>query len=157
MAEVKWDARDLRSFSKAMRQVDRNLARTNRKAMLKAAGIVAEDARHRMEGHSPKVAKTIKPFAVGGAVGVQTGNRTPVGGFAVALEAGNSGSDRDILQSAQSGKFKHKVFGKWTSPAVEQDMHPTLGPAALLKSDEMIEELRKGVAATLKDVRLTLE
>ena len=49
-----------------------------------------------MEGYSPKVAKTIKPFAVGAAAGVQTGKKGPVGGFAVALEVGNaSGRPRD--------------------------------------------------------------
>ncbi len=156
MAQVKFDASDLNSFAKAVRQADKNTAKEYRKALLESAAIVAEEARHMMEGYSPKVAKTIKPFAVGAAAGVQTGKKGPVGGFAVALEVGNASDDRAILESRRSGMFKHKVFGKWTSPAVEQGMFPTLGPAALAKDAEMIEALRKGVVRAFKDVKLDI-
>jgi hypothetical protein len=156
MADVGYDARDLRNFGRALRKTSRDGYKQYRRALKEATVDVVAEARGLAQGKG--VAATIKPFAVGGSIGVQVGKDGSVG---KAFEIGNSeGSSSDALRgaamAATQGKFGHPVFGRKGS-WVLQDMHPAVIPTVVANEGKTIEKLLKGVNRALADVGLEME
>lgn len=150
MADVSIDTRDLRNFSKAIRQASRRTGKEFHDALKKSAEIIVVEARPL--ARSTKVADHFVPGAHGANAYVELTSAE-----AVVFEVGNSSNERDMLRSEQSGMFKHKVFGRWTSPAVEEPLHPAVGPAAIANQGRALDQLADGVNRAFESVRLKME
>jgi hypothetical protein len=156
---VAYDANDLKQFSRALRKVSQDTYKQYRRSLKDATVEMVAEAKAKASENSTTIADTIKPFAVGAAIGVQVGSaKVPIGEL---FEEGNAGgSERDLLRgqavAAEDGTFGHPVFGR-KGTWVKQDMHPSVIPAVLANQARTVELLLEGVNRAFKDVGLELE
>jgi hypothetical protein len=146
------DAREFRSFARALKLARPALRRETIRNLRAAGDLIAKDAKAIAGEHSESIPPTIKTQVRGMRVGVQAGGKgnaraafnAPYGtltsnkalrqaeeGIALAglYELGNKGESNKSSAAAERGVFRHPVFGhadRW----VDQERHPFLVPAA---------------------------
>jgi hypothetical protein len=132
LKEFRQLTRDLKSF-----KPDKQLKKTLRVA----GGLIAEDAKTNAEEYSQSIPPSVKVRLRGTSISVIAGGPgVPLAGL---FELGNKGKGKSQA-AAQSGQFRHPVFG--TDTWVEQDMHPFLLRAAA-RNARSIEHLEGAIVA----------
>jgi hypothetical protein len=154
VARVAIDARELKVFASAMRKVSRRAGTETRLALREGGEIIAAEARILAAQHSKRIPDTIKTRVLGASVIIEAGGDAAPN--AVPFEVGNAGTGRGLLRSERTGKFRHPVFGN-RSVWVDQDTHPSLGPAAVANQDKALEQIASGLNRAFRTAGLELD
>lgn len=154
MAEeiLKFDGQSLTVLAHDLRRAAERFVRETDEALLKIGGELLAAAKAIAEGHSRKVAETIKLRAVPGMVIISVGDEeTPI---AALWELGNVGThDTGRVQGVF---FRHPVFGNrevW----VDQRRFPMLRPAQQALRRRVTEQMNAAYDRVLEPIRLKPE